>query len=69
MVSGLLCIATKAIFSMTQIRQMQASGAAGVIIMADKNQPIRDLNCEGEECGADLHIPVSMVTYHDGLLV
>ena len=57
------------VFSTTQIRQMQASGAAGVIIMADKNQPIRDLNCEGEECSVNLHIPVSMVTYHDGLLV
>ena len=57
------------ILFITQIRQMQASGAVGVIIMADKNQPIRDLSCEGAECSADLHIPVSMVTYHDELLV
>ena len=48
---------------------MQASGAVAVIIMADKNQPVLDLNCQGTECTADLHIPVSMVPYQDGLSV
>ena len=48
---------------------MQASGAISVIIMAEQNQPIVDLNCQGAQCTADLHIPVSMVPYQDGLNV
>ena len=50
-----------------QITHMQASGAIAVIIMAEQNQPIVDLNCQGAQCTADLHIPVSMVPYQDGL--
>ena len=48
---------------------MQASGAIAVIIMAEQNHSIVDLNCQGVQCTADLHIPVSMVPYQDGLNV
>lgn len=40
---------------------MAASQAVGVLVYASAGQPIKDMNCIGEECYTALGIPAAMV--------
>lgn len=45
----------------TKIKNMADSNATGVLVYALPGNPIRDMNCLGDECSTSLNIPASMV--------
>lgn len=46
---------------LSQVKNMAASKAVGVLVYASAGQPIKDMNCIGEECYTALGIPAAMV--------
>ncbi|KAL2084443.1 hypothetical protein ACEWY4_019961 [Coilia grayii] len=45
----------------TKVKNMAASKAVGVLVYTSAGQPIKDMNCIGEECYTGLGIPAAMV--------
>ncbi|XP_071789142.1 uncharacterized protein [Asterias amurensis] len=51
-----------------KISTMGLSGASAVIVYANPDQPVQDMNCNGDECDQPPEIPATMVPYSQQLL-
>ncbi|XP_069122333.1 uncharacterized protein [Argopecten irradians] len=45
------------------VQMMQKSGAVGVVVFSDKDEPIQELTCKASQCNTPLSIPATMVEY------
>ena len=47
-----------------KVFNLQASGAAGVLVYSKPGYPVQDLNCEGSDCDNMIKIPVASIPYN-----